>query len=113
MTTDSVAVLKHGVELGRATWEAFLAELGWARDAVDRVICHQVGAAHQREILRALGIAPERDFATYAHLGNMGTAALPAAASIAEAREFLRPGDRVGFLGIGSGLNCMMLGIEW
>ena len=24
-----------------------------------------------------------------------------------------RQGDRVGFLGIGSGLNCMMLGLEW
>jgi len=22
-------------------------------------------------------------------------------------------GDRVGFLGIGSGLNCLMLGLEW
>ena len=22
-------------------------------------------------------------------------------------------GDRVGFLGIASGLNCMMLGVEW
>ena len=25
----------------------------------------------------------------------------------------LVPGNRVGWLGIGSGLNCMMLGIEW
>ena len=23
------------------------------------------------------------------------------------------PGDRVGWLGIGSGLNCLMLGLEW
>ena len=28
-------------------------------------------------------------------------------------RGFLRPGDRVGLLGIGSGLNCLMLGVEW
>jgi len=34
-------------------------------------------------------------------------------AAIAEQRQFLKPGDRVGFLGIGSGLNCMMLGWEW
>jgi len=26
---------------------------------------------------------------------------------------FLEKGDIVGFLGIGSGLNCLMLGIEW
>ena len=25
----------------------------------------------------------------------------------------LKAGDRVGFLGIGSGLNCVMLGLEW
>jgi 3-oxoacyl-[acyl-carrier-protein] synthase-3 len=23
------------------------------------------------------------------------------------------PGDVVGFLGIGSGLNCLMMGIQW
>ena len=34
-------------------------------------------------------------------------------AAMAAERGFLRPGDRVGFLGIGSGLNCLMLGLEW
>jgi 3-oxoacyl-[acyl-carrier-protein] synthase-3 len=38
---------------------------------------------------------------------------LPLTAALAEEREFLRPGDRVGWLGIGSGLNCLMLGLEW
>ena len=113
MATDSVSVLKHGVDLGRRTWEDFLRALGWTADGVDKTVCHQVGSAHRSAILKALGLSPERDFATYAHLGNMGTAALPAAASIAESREFLVPGERVAFLGIGSGLNCMMLGWEW
>ena len=31
----------------------------------------------------------------------------------AEDREVVQPGDRVAFLGIGSGLNCLMLGVEW
>ena len=43
----------------------------------------------------------------------MGTVSLPLTAALAEDREFLEPGDRVAFLGIGSGLNCMMLGLEW
>jgi 3-oxoacyl-[acyl-carrier-protein] synthase-3 len=46
-------------------------------------------------------------------LGNMGTVSLPLTAALAEERDFLRPGDRVGWLGIGSGLNCLMLGLEW
>ncbi len=113
MSTDAVAVLKHGVELGVRTWRAFLAHIGWAREQVQKVICHQVGAGHRDTVLRELGIAPDRDFSTFRHLGNMGTVSLPLSAAMAEQRHFLNPGDRVGFLGIGSGLNCLMLGWEW
>jgi len=112
-STDSVAVLRNGVELGLRTWHAFLNSLGWAADTVDKIICHQVGASHRDSILKALGIAEDKEFSTYPFLGNMGTVSLPLTAALAEEREFLRPGDRVGFLGIGSGLNCLMLGLEW
>lgn len=113
MVTDSVLVLKHGVELGRRTWSAFLETLGWTRESVDRVICHQVGSGHRDSILKTLEIAAEKDFSTYSYLGNIGTVSLPLTAALADERGFLRPGDRVGLLGIGSGLNCLMLGLEW
>ena len=113
MSTDSVAVLKHGARLGVKTWGSFLTKMGWARDQVDKVICHQVGEGHRDTILRELGIAPEKDFSTYKYLGNIGTVSVPLTAAIAEQRQFLKTGDRVSFLGIGSGLNCMMLGWEW
>lgn len=113
MSTDSVAVLKHGVQLGVRTWAAFLHKLGWAQDQVDKVICHQVGSGHRDTILRTLGIPPEKDFSTYKYLGNMGTVSLPLTAALADQKQFLKSGDRVGFLGIGSGLNCLMLGWEW
>jgi acyl-CoA:acyl-CoA alkyltransferase len=112
-STDSAAVLTHGIELGRETWKSFLEHLGWTGDEVDKVICHQVGSAHRQTILKVLGIPEAKDFATYPFLGNTGTVALPLTAALAEARDFLEPGDRVGFLGIGSGLNCLMLGLEW
>ena len=113
MSTDSVAVLKHGAVLGVRTWGAFLKKMGWARDQVDKVICHQVGEGHRDTILKELGIAPEKDFSTFRYLGNIGTVSLPLTAAIAEQRKFLKSGDRVGFLGIGSGLNCLMIGWEW
>lgn len=113
MRTDSAAVLKHGVELGLRTWRSFLGEAGWDRERVDRVVCHQVGSGHQEAILRALGVPADREFATYRWLGNMGTVSLPLTAALAEERGVLLPGQRVGFLGIGSGLNCMMLALEW
>ena len=113
MVTDSVSVLKYGVQLGRQTWQVFLRELGWTAAQVDRVICHQVGSGHQDAILNALQVPREKDFTTYRFLGNMGTAALPVTAAIADERGLLKAGQRVAFLGIGSGLTCLMMGLEW
>ena len=61
----------------------------------------------------SLFIEVEKDFTTYRFLGNMGTAALPVTAAIAAERGWLAAGQRVGFLGIGSGLTCLMMGLEW
>ena len=69
-----------------------------------------MGSSHRDTILKSLGIPESKDFSTYPYLGNMGTVSLPLTAGLAEDRGFLEPGDRVAFLGIGSGLNCMMLG---
>ena len=113
MATDSVSVLKHGVQLGRETWQVFLKEMGWSAAQVDRVICHQVGSGHQDAILNSLQLPKEKDYTTYRFLGNMGTAALPVTAAIADERGVLKAGQRVGFLGIGSGLTCLMMGLEW
>jgi 3-oxoacyl-[acyl-carrier-protein] synthase-3 len=113
METDSVGVLKNGVILGVQTYQAFKQEMNWPADKPDKIICHQVGSAHQRTILESIGIPAEKDFTTFEYLGNIGTVSLPITAAIAEEREFMQPGDLVGFFGIGSGLNCIMLGIEW
>ena len=113
MQTDSVGVLENGVVLGTETYKAFRQELSWPDDKPDKVICHQVGSTHQKSILEAVGIPKEKDFTTFQYLGNIGTVSLPITAAIASEREFLVKNDLVGFFGIGSGLNCMMLGIKW
>lgn len=113
MSTDSISVLKFGVDLGLRTWKSFLARLGWGKEQIDKVICHQVGAGHRQSVLNALGIPADKDYSTFPYLGNIGTVSLPLTAALAEERGFLVPGNRVGFLGIGSGLNCLMLGLEW
>jgi len=111
--TDSAAVLEHGVALGEKTWADFLETMQWSVPDVDRTICHQIGAAHRTTMLSKLGVAPEQDFVVYEHLGNTGTVALPLATALADERDFLCAGHRVAMLGIGSGLNCLMLGVQW
>jgi acyl-CoA:acyl-CoA alkyltransferase len=113
METHAGEVLKHGVDLGFRTWTSFLGKMGWVGSDLDRVICHQVGAGHREAVMKAFGLGLEKDYSTFPYLGNIGTVSLPLTAAIAEEREFLKPGDKVGFLGIGSGLNCLMLGLEW
>ncbi|MGD9210738.1 MAG: 3-oxoacyl-ACP synthase III [Desulfobacteraceae bacterium] len=113
MRTDSVGVLKHGVALGIETFADFKQTLELAAHEPDKIICHQVGATHQKTILDSLKIDVKKDFVTYPYLGNIGTVSLPITAAIAEERGFLKVGDLVGFFGIGSGLNCMMLGVRW
>jgi len=113
MSTDSVNVLKFGLELASRTWKSFLKSVEWTCERVDKVICHQVGVEHQSAFLGLMGIPRNKDYVTFPYLGNMGTVSLPLTAAIAEERNFLKPGDRVGFLGIGSGLSCTMLGFIW
>lgn len=113
MQTDSISVLRYGVDLGLKTWDAFLAKIGLRPEQIDKVICHQVGKGHREQVLQKLGIPFEKDFCTFPYLGNIGTVSLPLTAAIAEERGFLERGDRVGFLGIGSGLNCLMLALDW
>ena len=113
METDSVGVLQHGVVLATETYRIFKDEMHWPEDKPDKIICHQVGSTHQKTILDALSIDREKDFVTYPYLGNIGTVSLPLTAAIADERGFLETADQVGFFGIGSGLNCILLGVEW
>ncbi len=112
MDTDSEALLLAGNALAVRTWARFTEELGWAPDSIDRIVTHQVGAAHRRQLFETLGLDLERDFPTYATLGNMGSVSLPATFALAEEAGFIESGHRVAMLGIGSGLHCLMLGLE-
>jgi 3-oxoacyl-[acyl-carrier-protein] synthase III len=113
MQTDSEQLLIAGVELARATWEDFTTTTGLRADTTDRFICHQVGSVHRRKLYETLGLDVSKDFSTFETLGNMGSVSLPATLALAAQQGEVKAGNRVGLLGIGSGLNCLMLALEW
>jgi 3-oxoacyl-[acyl-carrier-protein] synthase-3 len=110
MQTDSEQLLLAGVALARETWMEFSAK---HPGPYSRFICHQVGTAHRRKLYETLGLDLAKDFSTFETLGNTGSVALPATLAAAIDAGAVAEGDRVALLGIGSGLNSLMLALEW
>lgn len=113
MRTQAQGVLEHGLTLVKQTFEEFKRKFNLSDDQPDKFIGHQVGSLHHQKFYEALNVDIAKDFCTYPFLGNMGSVALPATAAIADERGFLKPGDFVAFIGVGSGLNCAVLGVKW
>ena len=113
METDSERLMAEGIATGASALEQLLVETGWDRGHIDRSICHQVGVRHQAAMLEAMGLPQDRDCVTYPDLGNTGSVALPLTLAAAASRGQLRASDRVAMLGIGSGINSVMLAATW
>ncbi len=113
MTTDSEQLMHEGIAIGTATFNAFLQETGWSRDQIDKTFCHQVGATHRKRMLESLALDPAIDFATFETLGNTGSVALPLTLALGIEQGHLKPNEHAALLGIGSGINSLMLAVDW
>ncbi len=113
MDTDSERLMAEGIKTGVAAFEKLKALWGRAHAEIDRTVCHQVGSRHREAMLAAMRLAPETDSVTFPWLGNTGSVALPLTVARAAHCGEIKPGDHVAMLGIGSGINSVMLGATW
>ncbi len=113
METDSEKLLHEGIATGVQNLELFLQQSAWSREMIEHTVCHQVGGKHRSLMLQALGLPIERDTATFPWLGNTGSTALPLALAFAARNGEVKPGNRLAMLGIGSGINSVMIGATW
>jgi len=113
MATNSEELLHRGVETAALTWRTFSARPGWDADAIDCFCCHQVGTAHARLLFDTLQLDQQKNFETLEFLGNVGSVSAPITMAMAMERGVFKPGQKAALLGIGSGINCLMLGVEW
>lgn len=113
MQTDSEALMLEGVATGKATFDQFKQATGWTTADIDRTFCHQVGVAHRKLLFDALELDPALDFPTLEVLGNTGSAALPITLARGLEQRPAAGGEKLALLGIGSGINSVMLGCEW
>lgn len=112
MNTDSEMLLQAGLDTGREAFEELCAELGWKNTDIQRSVCHQVGATHRRRILETLELATENDYATFSEWGNTGSVALPIALGQSIENGFWDHQSQGALLGIGSGVNSLMMGLS-
>ncbi|MDQ0735218.1 3-oxoacyl-ACP synthase III [Arthrobacter agilis] len=110
MYTDTKGLLDGGLELVVTAWHEAQAD-GWAWDAMDRYVTHQVSNSYTNAIIKAVDLERERVPITFPHWGNVGPASLPM--TLAQEAQSLTSGDRVLCLGVGSGLNTSMMEIAW
>ncbi|MBL8809184.1 MAG: 3-oxoacyl-ACP synthase III [Planctomycetaceae bacterium] len=110
METDSEALLHAGIALAERTWARARSVLNWKNEDVSRVFTHQVGKQHRTALMQRLQLNPALDFPTVEVLGNTGAAALPMALSMGLEAKPPQSGEKMAMLGIGSGLNSIMLG---
>uniref|UniRef100_UPI0040576132 3-oxoacyl-ACP synthase III n=1 Tax=Candidatus Electronema sp. TaxID=2698783 RepID=UPI0040576132 len=113
MSTDSELLLEKGIETAKMCWQGFLEATGWDKNSIRRFFCHQVGQAHARQLFAALELTPDRNFETLDVLGNVGSVSAPITMAMGLEKGRLKQGQRAALLGIGSGINSVMLGIEW
>ena len=113
METDSEQLMREGCRLAGRTWVNTRKNLGWKNNEVNRVFCHQVGKGHRKLMYENVGLDIQKDFSTLEFLGNTGSASLPATFAMGVEKGILKKDDKAALLGIGSGLNCLMLGVEW
>ena len=113
MRTDSEALMREGVAAAKDAFADFLQEMHWDSSDIQKTFCHQVGRAHHKLLFAALGLDLCIDFSTLDFLGNTGSVALPMTVAMGIEKGHLHKDDRVALLGIGSGINVIMLGVDW
>lgn len=113
MLTDSEELLVAGIGVATRAWARFVEVTGWSADTPDRIITHQVGKAHSRELFKALGLDLEKDYTTFETLGNVGSVSCPITLARAMEDGAFSVGQKTALLGIGSGLSSLMMAVEW
>ncbi len=113
MTTDASGLLVAGIELTIDTYKEACEKMAWHQKDFAHYLLHQVGETHLNKVIKAMGVDPNKVPRFYQEYGNTGPASIPLAMAKMEAENRLNTGERIGLMGIGSGINCSMMEVVW
>lgn len=113
MQTDASGLLKAGLELALQTYQKACQTLDWSNKNFKSFIIHQVSEIHTQKLCEVLGIPKDKLYPIFQKYGNVGPASIPIALDKMINENTMQKGERLALLGIGSGLNCMMMELLW
>lgn len=113
MHTESSLLIAAAAKLGGRTWSEASKVLGWKREQIDHIFCHQVGKQVNEAFYREMQLDYEKEFTIYRTLGNLVSAALPTNFAIGIEQKGIKRGEKILLTAFGSGLNSIFLGLEW
>ena len=113
MVTDTRLLLIEGIRLAEKTFKAASETFGWKVEDLAQFVIHQVSQPHTKAFIKTLGIEPTKVMTIFGEFGNIGPASVPIVLSKLNELGRLKKGDRIGLMGIGSGLNCSMAEVVW
>jgi 3-oxoacyl-[acyl-carrier-protein] synthase III len=113
MVTDTRLLLVEGIRLAEKTFRAASVEFGWKVEDLAQFVIHQVSQPHTKAFIRTLNIDPKKVMTIFGEFGNIGPASVPIVLSKLNEMGRLKKGDKIGLMGIGSGLNCSMAEVVW
>lgn len=113
MKTDSTRLLREGTKVIAAAWKGFKAKMGWDNRTVNKLFSHQVSEPQRQIGLRTLQLPDTVDYPTVSFLGNTASVAAPISMALGLEAGFVDEGDKVVLFGVGSGINSIVLGLQW
>lgn len=114
MRTNSTKLLVEGARVVETAFRKFKAALGWTDASIDKLFTHQVSEPQRIQgVYGTLGLPQGIDYPTLSYLGNTASVAAPICMALGIDNGFVQEGDRICLMGAGSGLNSVILGIQW
>src|SRR5512138_1314128 len=112
LRADGKRLKQAFIDLGPDLIPTMMREAGVTFSDFSRILIHQATLPYLHEMLDVTGIPAELVEFTVSEFGNMASASLPVGYVRALERDAIRPGDRVMWLGLASGISVGMVMID-
>ena len=113
MLTDSSGLMIAGLEAAIRCNDMVMNQHGWKDRPVDEIVIHQVSAVNTQKLAQAIDLDMDKLYLTFPEYGNIGPAAIPINLFKAHEAGRIKKGDRILFMGMGSGINCCIMELIW